>query len=142
LARRTQAPVPQFVWHHRKESSISASVRPQEASAERRQAGVELIRIRAASLSGWVAASGQAKRLHSPVAMSTGRADPMSSSTASTSSISVSIGGVSPGVNRSEQPRPRRSATISRPRPASSLKNFASAGFSQFTSTFEMLLCM
>jgi hypothetical protein len=49
----------------------------------------------------------------------------------------VSIGGVSAGVKRSEQPRPRRSVTTTRVKRASSRRKRASAGCSQFSSTFE-----
>ncbi|HXV34538.1 MAG TPA: hypothetical protein VD769_11060 [Gaiellaceae bacterium] len=48
-----------------------------------------------------------------------------------------SSGGVSAGVKRSEQPSPRLSVTTTRPRRVSSRRKRASAGWSQFSSTFE-----
>jgi hypothetical protein len=87
--------------------------------------------------SGYVAAKSDATIVDSYVAMIDARSDRVALSTARTSSVRLSMSGTDPGVNRSEQPQPRRSVTIRRVYLARPRKKRESAALSQFTSTLE-----
>jgi hypothetical protein len=117
--------------------SISSSVEPQGISSDLLKVAHASWRISAATRSGYVAAKGMAMKPQSPVAKIAGRSDPASSSTARRSSTSVSRGGMSAGVKRSEHPRPRRSVTIRREKRESARAKRANAGCSQLRTTFE-----
>ena len=87
--------------------------------------------------SGYVAAKSEATIADSYVATIEARSDRAALSTARTSSVRVSTSGTYPGVNRSEQPQPRRSVTMRRAWLARPRKKRESEGLSQFTSTLE-----
>ena len=87
--------------------------------------------------SGYVAAKSDATIADSYVATIEARSDRAALSTARISSVRVSTSGTYPGVNRSEQPQPRRSVTMSRACPARPRRKRERYGLSQFTSTLE-----